>query len=126
MRMTKAQRETRKAREAQYWASVDRRVAEQKLVECPTCGGKGVQVLETTTWSVTGKTTESTTITCVVCKGKKQITAKEKQGLIDEAALWCSCGNPSKDVEFYDDGECTDCDKHHYHCSDCRKIVQVG
>jgi hypothetical protein len=46
----------------------------------------------------------------------------------DLADHWCQC-KPSGDPIFCNDGERINehcCDKHHYHCSNCLKITQVG
>lgn len=43
-------------------------------------------------------------------------------------AFWCS-GHPGqehKGTVFHNDGECSWCSKHHYHCVVCGKIEQVG
>ncbi len=47
----------------------------------------------------------------------------------DNARVWCQCGNPSKENYFHDDGvtpapSCVG--KHHWHCQDCGKVVQIG
>ena len=40
---------------------------------------------------------------------------------------WCTCGNPSDLHSYFGDGVCScGCHKHHYHCSNCGKITQVG
>jgi hypothetical protein len=46
-----------------------------------------------------------------------------------ERKHWCSCEKPSEGVDFCDDGQRRNehcCSKHHYHCQNCGKIVQVG
>ena len=97
------------------------------LIECPTCKGKGTVTVEAVTIDERGTTKEPPLeIKCLTCRGEGRITKKRSAQLKRAAALWCSCGNPSGDVYFHDDGECPDCRKHHYHCSDCGKIVQVG
>lgn len=101
--------------------------ASVKMVKCPTCAGTGKQKIETTTISP-GKPVEKTSIeiTCIICKGAKTITEKAKRALEREAELWCKCTTPSDDVVFHDDGTCSQCRKHHYHCGTCKKICQVG
>lgn len=38
---------------------------------------------------------------------------------------WCEC-NVDYDQDFYDDGEHEECHKHHWRCSECKKITQIG
>lgn len=53
----------------------------------------------------------------------------EKQALANElAAHWCKCEKEGEAI-FCNDGERINqhcCNKHHYHCSNCKKITQVG
>jgi hypothetical protein len=41
--------------------------------------------------------------------------------------LWCKCEDEQVSVDFRDDNEC-DCgvEKHHYHCTVCGGIRQIG
>jgi hypothetical protein len=41
--------------------------------------------------------------------------------------IWCCCNNSQVSVEFRDDYEC-DCgiEKHHYHCTACGGVYQIG
>lgn len=41
--------------------------------------------------------------------------------------IWCSCNNSQVSVGFCDDYEC-DCgiEKHHYHCTACGGLYQIG
>ncbi len=99
-----------------------------KMVKCPTCVGTGIQTIETTTISP-GKPVEKSSlkIACVICKGAAVISPAVKKALEREAKLWCTCKKPDLDnCTFCDDGECADCNKHHYHCGTCQKICQVG
>lgn len=64
---------------------------------------------------------------CFTCDGSGEVDRAEYEARKKaEAEFWCSCGNPSEDVRFYDDGEHPKCDKHCYECVDCGKIRQVG
>lgn len=98
-----------------------------KSVMCPTCKGSGEQNIECRTISP-GKPVEIsvTKITCVICKGAKVISQKVKRALKREADLWCRCKTSSESPDFHDDNECSQCQKHHWHCGNCRKICQVG
>ena len=45
----------------------------------------------------------------------------------NEADDWCTCEDRDiYDTEFWDDGEHEHVYKHHYRCSDCGKITQIG
>jgi hypothetical protein len=44
----------------------------------------------------------------------------------EEKKVWCSCGNPSGNVEYHADGEGEYYEKHHWTCADCSLVVQVG
>lgn len=52
--------------------------------------------------------------------------------MVDEEVLkpdpdfnWCECDEPEFG-RFCEDGECSDCFKHHYHCLHCDGIFQIG
>lgn len=99
-----------------------------KMVKCPACKGAGIQTIESTTISP-GKPVEksSTKIVCIICKGAAVVHPRVVKALEREAALWCSCENADlSNSTFCDDGTCSDCEKHHYHCGACNKICQVG
>ncbi len=42
--------------------------------------------------------------------------------------LWCQCEGDEgfENPTHHADGECADCDKHHWHCGTCGKISQIG
>ena len=42
-----------------------------------------------------------------------------------ESDLWCMCGK-NEDVYYLPDGINLDCSKHHYRCTSCHAIVQIG
>ena len=90
-------------------------------MKCPKCenGKMSVKMIEN------GVTTESF-IKCVFCDGTGDLSKEEIQDIKDEEDEWCTCGNPSDGVDFYDDGQHPNLHKHHYRCKDCNKIVQIG
>ena len=57
----------------------------------------------------------------------RQYRRELKKALNDH---WCHCENSDPEqITFCDDGENINehcCQKHHYHCGNCGKIVQVG
>lgn len=89
---------------------------------CPTCeGSKKIQL----TIRMNGSETQSSQ-TCHVCDGSGEVSDALHREIIAENELWCECGNPSGDVEFYNDGEHSEVHKHHYRCRDCGKVTQLG
>ena len=99
------------------------------MKECPTCKGKGklkvvVRVREVTPVGVTH--IPPLEISCVVCEGVGKVTAAKLEAMKAEADLWCSCGNPSGNSKYHDDGDHPNCSKHCWTCEDCGKILQVG
>jgi hypothetical protein len=99
-----------------------------KMVKCPGCKATGIQEIQSTTISP-GKPVEKsvTQIICIICRGAAVVHPRVVKALEREAELWCSCEKPNlEDSIFCDDGTCSDCEKHHYHCGTCKKICQVG
>ena len=57
---------------------------------------------------------------------------------MSESDIWCDgdCDNPSDDANYYEDGnnkvykdrnnKSYICSKHHWSCSICNKIIQIG
>ena len=94
------------------------------LVACPVCKGNGTQSIIVEEFGKPGSST--TDIGCVVCNGRKRISAREARMVERERNMMCYCGNPGGETHFHDDGECSECRKHHFHCADCGKILQIG
>ena len=95
------------------------------MEQCTICEGSGKQ---TVTISTFGEPENDTSFesNCIGCDGEGEVT-EEQAALIEfEKNMWCKCGNPSEDVDFYDDGEHPEITKHHYRCKDCKKVVQIG
>ena len=97
---------------------------------CPVCDGKGKQTIPVHS-VIDGKTEDSSfEMDCDLCKCTGEITAvrfiQYKQDQAATKAMWCQCGNPSGDTEFYDDNELCPGDKHHWDCKDCGKLLQIG
>ena len=43
-----------------------------------------------------------------------------------EDSPWCYCGNPSGEMDFFDNDEHPKIKCHHWRCRDCGKVVQIG
>lgn len=100
-----------------------------KSVTCPSCEGKKtITMVMTSVFSKPEDRTEgkSTTITCVTCDGKGTVSPAMAKQLEEEMAMWCECEEPSKQTDFYDDGEHPELSKHHYRCQKCKGVVQIG
>lgn len=90
--------------------------------ECPACKGKGKYICETTTISVEGRTTSKDEMTCLWCRGRKTMDDEELAFYKACQNVWCKCGNPSGDVEYYE----YENGSHGYNCADCGKLIQTG
>lgn len=100
-------------------------------VNCPVCKGAGKQTIQTTTHSYGKVEKSSFDMTCNICDGAKTMSKRRAQAILRsikrEQELWCSCKNADlMNSTFCDDGTCSDCEKHHFHCGTCNKICQVG
>ena len=95
-------------------------------MKCPKCNN-GKQTVEVTEIKPEGRSVTKVEITCITCNGSGQIE-KRKLKAQERAfnAFWCRCGNPSEEIDFFDDGQHPGCEKHHYRCRDCGKVTQVG
>lgn len=101
------------------------------MVTCTACKGKGTYPLVAKMYDGgTVKDMPPVDMPCDPCEGKGVITKERKLHLeAKEKAFkefWCQCGNPSGESTFFDDGEGSMCNKHHYICNDCHKVTQVG
>jgi len=92
-------------------------------MKCPQC--KGSKTLNVAI-SEKGKEDNTLEVPCPTCEGSGQVTKEEADSWNDAMNLWCSCGNPSKNTQYIPDNVSSVCNKHHWVCDDCGKIVQVG
>jgi len=60
-------------------------------------------------------------LTCPWCNGTGELTYKQEFARDAYFNEWCKCGNPSEQVNYYNDER-----GHGYTCADCGKIVQTG
>ncbi len=98
--------------------------------QCKVCKGSGKQILTVHDPFGANPNTpkvRKVDIDCVWCHGTGTMQKQDLAQYEWNQRAWCECGNPSGRTRFYDDGECDcGCVKHHYHCSDCNKITQIG
>lgn len=94
-------------------------------MNCPTCKGKGTVTVKVHSNFATENT--SFEMDCHVCGGSGEVTEAQLKAHKAAMAMWCRCGNPSGQTQFFDDGENPSvCNKHHWVCEDCGKVTQVG
>jgi hypothetical protein len=91
---------------------------------CPKCKGTKKLDIKVTTYGKPGEEIKS--INCIYCNASGKLTDSEIAKLKAEEEAWCRCGNPSRQTQFWDDGQNPVCSKHCWTCRDCGKILQVG
>ena len=89
---------------------------------CPRCKGSGKMDLTVHE----GGSATAIKITCVTCDGAGEIDSFKYNLYRQEVEMWCRCGNPSGEVDFYEDGQDPKIGMHHIKCRDCGKVIQVG
>lgn len=99
---------------------------------CPTCKGAKIQVCTLVDHTVGGSPKESKfEIPCVRCDGTGEDIGKIFQ---EDLAVWCVDCPADGQILYSADGDCNwspgdvPCrvTKHHWHCSVCGGIVQIG
>lgn len=73
---------------------------------------------------------ETVVITCIRCEGTGVLSAQQLKILEYEQKIWCRCSDNGNGVYYHADnpkptGNWCVC-KHHWHCSRCGKITQIG
>lgn len=99
------------------------------MVECPHCNGTGTIEL-TIIYQGDGPTTRKVIPQqCDTCNGTKTVTRARQQSYAREKAyceqMWCRCEG-DVDVEYFEDGEHEEIEKHHWRCKSCGKVRQIG
>ena len=94
---------------------------------CSVCSGSGIIHCSISTFGST-KPVEQIDINCIDCRGRGTITSDIVKMIEKRNTIWCDCPDTSLDRGFYyvSDGVSTVCAKHHWCCSTCKKIIQVG
>lgn len=87
------------------------------LVTCPACDGK-----KTVPITMNGM---RHSMECHICDGVGEVTPEKKAEFDTFRAIWCRCDKPES-PRFFDDGEHPEFDKHHWRCTACEKITQIG
>ena len=91
-------------------------------MNCPRCQGSGKMDL---TVHDGGQPT-AVKIECITCHGAGEIDKFQYKMYQQEVEMWCRCGNPSNEGDFYEDGQDPEIGQHHWKCRDCGKVIQIG
>lgn len=98
-------------------------------ITCPSCNGKKTQTIIAQLYTKDGLIPQPPVeIKCMNCDGKGVVDAEEQKRK-EEAndAFWCKCEDQDgRNTTYFDDGEGELCNKHHWACNNCGKVVQVG
>ena len=92
---------------------------------CTTCKGTKEQEITVNTHEDGKWKKHVSKIKCCTCDGTGQLTQKQIDFIEWEKKQWCKCKGETG-TRFYDDGEHPECDKHHYRCTTCGLIKQIG
>ena len=91
-----------------------------KTYKCPSCNKGKMKIT-----MIEGEKKMISYISCIDCGGTERIDEETKEFLFKEKSTWCECEQP--DDEYYvPDGVDDECQKHHWNCGICDKIVQIG
>lgn len=92
-------------------------------IRCTPCGGSGKILIEAKLYTSRGMEPQPPVeISCIWCNGTGKLTDEQQREIADYQAGWCTCGNPSKQVNSW---RLTD-GSHGYDCADCGKLLQTG
>lgn len=92
--------------------------------ECYICKGRGVIPMQAVEIGEGGERIPLpiVEIGCVVCNGTGKVGVGSKEAWDN---FWCRCDEVGDGI-YYHDGEHPDCFKHHWRCSKCGRVIQVG
>lgn len=91
------------------------------MIKCLCCKGSGEQILSV---HENGKVTPFK-MNCVWCDGKGKMTDEEHEDYLYEQNMWCKC-KVETGTRYYENGEHSKIHKHHYRCTKCKKVKQIG
>ena len=92
--------------------------------DCPVCDGTGKQTIKFSYHGEPEKDHESE-ITCVICDGEKKVDQETLDMIEYEKNMWCKCEEDT-DAKYYSDGQHPEIHKHHWRCTSCDKVKQIG
>lgn len=87
-------------------------------VPCPACtdGSFTVKVIEK------GVEKAPLVMKCPTCKGTRKVTRKQAREYKAYQEMWCRCEDPGDGIYHPDTRKM----KHHWTCSKCGKVTQIG
>lgn len=95
------------------------------MQKCPCCeNGKMKITMYTFNWGKPEdkEPDEVSYITCVTCMGSGEVSGQDLLDIEEEKNMWCKC-NPSPGSKYHPDRRGV---KHHYTCTRCKKVTQIG
>lgn len=96
----------------------------EKRVVCPTCKGRGVQDVALTTHGEGAE--HKYRIVCVFCAGRGTLSQRDAAEFARWRNSFCKCSRPASHAYFVPDHADPSCEKHHWRCSHCNGLVQIG
>jgi len=95
------------------------------MPKCPMCTDGQMKFTEVLPFDK-GKPDEVHYSDCYFCGATGIVDQTFVDAFNEQKKMWCECGNPSEETDYWDDCEHPDLSKHHWRCRDCGKVVQVG
>jgi hypothetical protein len=95
--------------------------------KCPVCLGTGKQTTKMSVMMNNGEFEQQDPIEtdCIWCDDGV-MTDKQKVMHHEYETMWCKCEPNDNAPIFYRDGEHDELHKHHYRCTTCHKVIQIG
>lgn len=66
-----------------------------------------------------------TELECFHCEGSGKVTLSKHRSQKYANNMWCKC-EEEYDADYYKDGEHDELSKHHWRCTNCQKVTQIG
>ena len=92
-----------------------------KHMKCTQCKD-GKMTINVTEY---GKEPKAVEIDCIHCNGSGEIDQATAEAIEYEKNMWCKCDEHTG-PRYYSDGEHPEISKHHYRCTTCDGVVQIG
>lgn len=97
----------------------------EMTVECIKCKGTGKIKVTAHYMKDSVQVVSSSDLTCVHCNGTTRLLNKELENIKKFDSSFCECDN-RENPKYYADGEHKDLYKHHWRCSGCDGVIQIG
>lgn len=92
--------------------------------KCLECKGEG-EVEITVTIHGSTEPPQVSKIECVWCDGSGVMDQETKEEWLYEKNMWCECKEKT-DAYYVPNGEHDEIEKHHWRCTKCKKVKQIG